>query len=101
MTKFQKLINFINTHSIGEIITRKEIIKEIETTGEKYTIDIYRRTLTRENYLERIGQGKYKLIKKIPQTLISTANGFHEDQISKVLKEFNKAIIQSERGEES
>ena len=84
-TTFQKLIEYINQHDVGEIIFRKNILKEIDLSG-KMTIDTYRITLTRQGYLKTTKRGQYKILKKVPIFLNTDGKTFKETPIGMVLR---------------
>lgn len=73
MTTFEQLRAFLNLFSIGEIITRKEILEVILTSkpGGEITIDNYRNWFTKAGYLKWISRGKYQLICYPPTGLTS------------------------------
>jgi len=103
-SKFYTLINYLNTFKEGDIIRRFDIFFQLKPTGliggAFSTIDTYRNYLTKAGYLERVGQGKYKLIKKIPNEISVNRvvfEAYKETPISKVLRSLNEGIINSER----
>jgi hypothetical protein len=71
---WQEMIRFINYHPIDSIIARKQLARLYygyipeKTSGIK-TFDEYRRLLMNLGYLERLGRGEYKVIKRIPDWL--------------------------------
>ena len=82
-TLWKEFIKYINSKDINSFITRQEIIKEINNKGllSKYidgtpftqTLDTYRRTLTKGNYLEDTDKkGVYKLIGYIREDISSS-----------------------------
>lgn len=64
---FNQLRELINNTPIGVIISRKEILFKIKGRRSQFTLDTYRMTLTKLNYLKKVGAGKYKVIHHIPE----------------------------------
>lgn len=64
---------YINRFKVGEIIKRKNLLKQresqyfMESWSHEYgTVDVYRRYLTKAGYLKRVRQGVYEKVKSIP-----------------------------------
>ena len=70
---WSEIKEFINSKNIGEIITRKELMNKFNNPPQ-YTIDSYRILLTSSmiGVLESVGNGKYKLLRKIPENTTTT-----------------------------
>ena len=82
-TLWKEFIKYINSKNINSFITRQEIIKEFDNKGllSRYingtpftqTLDTYRRTLTKGNYLEDTNKkGVYKFIQYIRENISSS-----------------------------
>ena len=82
-TLWKEFIKYINSKNINSFITRQEIIKEFDNKGllSRYingtpftqTLDTYRRTLTKGNYLEDTNKkGVYKFIRYIREDISSS-----------------------------
>ena len=97
-TTFQKLIEYINQHDVGEIIFRKNILKEIDLSG-KMTIDTYRITLTRQGYLKTTKRGQYRILKKVPIFLNTDGKTFKETPIGRVLRIWDESTSTKKEGE--
>jgi hypothetical protein len=71
---WQEMIRFINYQPIDSIITRPRLARLYygyipeKTSGIK-TFDEYRRLFCNLGYLERLGRGQYKVVKRIPDWL--------------------------------
>jgi hypothetical protein len=62
-TKWKKLLNYINSQPVGTIITRKEILLNLEEKNKVYNaIDAYKGILLRLNVLKWHEIGKYEII---------------------------------------
>lgn len=79
---WNKLIYYINSKNINEIIERKKIIKILELTPtSQNTFDTYRMVLCQIGVLEVVKRGQYKKVKNIPKTLtISKARKLAYDE---------------------
>ena len=84
-------IKFFNSKEIGEIATRKEFLKVVGRS-RRYTRDAYRNSLTKLGFLEIVGPGKYKLIKRIPEQLSFCKEGFYlkKSPMEKLFEELDK-----------
>lgn len=73
LSTWSLLKSLINTHEIGSIITRKEIVSHIKslTRSSDSTIDTYRRQLTLNDYLGEHCRGQYIVLKRIPDDIIT------------------------------
>ena len=93
-TLFEKLIEYINSHPVDDIIFRKNFLQELKLSGtrELMIIDTYRDRLQRNGYLCTHKRGQYKILKKIPVFLKSDAKNLKEDPIGKVLRILNNSI---------
>jgi len=98
VTAFQKFIEYINQHDIGEIIFRKKCLKEIEFNGTKKCFDTYRMTLTRNGYLRQCWPGQYRILKKVPIFLNTDGKTFKETPIGRVLRIWEESTISKEGG---
>ena len=92
---WNQFIIFCNTYNVNEKILRRDILKNVIQDG-KGTIDMYRKKLTTSGYIGEVERGKYKLLKKIPDLLMSDCKSFHKSPIGKVLDSFDKAINNTE-----
>ncbi len=97
-TTFQKLIEYINQHNIGEIIFRKKFLNEIGSSGKK-SFDTYRRTLTRNGYLRQAWPGQYRILKKVPIFLNTDGKTFKETPIGMVLRIWDESTSTKKEGE--
>ena len=97
-TTFQKLIEYINQHNIGEIIFRKKFLNEIGSSGKK-SFDTYRRTLTRNGYLRQAWPGQYRILKKVPIFLNTDGKTFKETPIGRVLRIWDESTSTKKEGE--
>ena len=70
-TKWQKLLNLIESTEIGAVIYRKQVLRCAEKNPNAhlvYSVDSYRRYLTLIKILEDTSQkGCYRVIKHIPE----------------------------------
>lgn len=63
---------YINRFKVGEIIKRKNLLKQWQSQffmiypDDYGTIDVYRRYLTAAGYLKHVGRGLYEKVKSIP-----------------------------------
>ena len=70
-SKFKELCEFINSYEIGQPVKRKEIT--LRFSDSRGSIDTYRRMLSVAMYLsEGEGDGKYILLRKIPEIFTTT-----------------------------
>jgi phage major head subunit gpT-like protein len=97
MTEFQKLIEYINQHNIGEIIFRKKFLNEIGSSGKK-SFDSYRWTLIRKGYLRQCWPGQYRVLKKIPIFLNTDGETYKETPVGKVLRLFDEYTKTTKEG---
>ena len=66
---YDKLINYINSFNVGDIITRKAIMSK--KFGWHVTVDNYRNHLTNAGFLEHVGRGIYRLTEHIVEDINS------------------------------
>lgn len=68
--KWTKLVEYINSKNIGDIICRCEIVNQ-KDYGKNTNMDNYRLFLTHCKYLESTGRGIYRVLKHINPKLSS------------------------------
>lgn len=62
MTKWKSLVNYINSKSYNDIITRKELVKYLKSDfSEQYLL-----LVKNAGFIETISLGKYKKLYNIP-----------------------------------
>lgn len=71
MTFFSKVKLYLTLVEVGELVTRKELVKTLTKDKYTYTLDSYRLWFTNAGYLEHVGRGVYKKVKEIPDLLSS------------------------------
>ncbi len=65
---WDEMKNYINSHNIGDIITRQRLLENVKISKDS-TIDTYRNYLKNLDILVTIKRGTYKLKRKIPEEL--------------------------------
>lgn len=84
-------IRFFNSKGVNGIITRKEFLQNVSSTGQ-FTRDTYRMSFCRFGFLQKIGRGKYKLIKLIPETITfnNKSISYKETWFEKLFRELDE-----------
>lgn len=72
MNKWQALKEYINSKEIGTIITRKEMLTNLDNPKKFCTVDTYKGILLRLGIIESYSNGKYKLLYHIKPDLTSS-----------------------------
>jgi len=70
ISKWDKLVNYINSKKRGECISRQVMLKELMGWYGHHrptTYDKYRRLLELGGYLRTTAPGRYKKVKKVPK----------------------------------
>lgn len=78
-TKLKQVINYIRSAKIGDLILRRNLIKDCSegygscfSNGIPSTVDNYRNYLTQAGYLRIKSPGAYEYMKEIPEDLTYT-----------------------------
>ena len=88
MSKWQKLIDYINELPVGYIITRREIIPQ---QGYSDSVDLYRKGLCDLGILTMVGRGKYVKNSDVPAVVNS--NNYRDPKLKEQLDLINKFKI--------
>ena len=78
-----KFVNFINSHDIGDEISRKDMVKILDIQGS--TLDNYRLGINDLNYIRRVRRGVFVLVEKVPG-YITSANFRNKEEIESAKK---------------